>query len=106
MPIIITTSESVEDKQKKVAVLLKKYANNMIKMIVRQHAKVLKNVWENPDGLTPQQVFDSLGTDAEEALTLSRDLVDFINARAPGSIDTSGLPSLTVNGDGTVTVGS
>ena len=96
---------SVESKQNKTANKLRTSARRLMKNIVSQHDQILKLVWQNEEGLTPQQVFDAFGEEAGDALTLSRNLVDFVNAQVPGTIDVSGLPTLTTNPDGTVTVG-
>ena len=96
--------KTLENKQKRVANKIKRSATILMRMIVKRHGDILKDVWQNEDDLTPQQVFDALGENAVEAVTLSRDLVDFVNAKVADTIDTSGLPTLTLNVDGTVTV--
>lgn len=63
-------------------------------------------IWQNPYGLTPQQVFDALGTKAGLLLALSQQIVPLLEAA-----DAEELPVLrpegvviTVNQDGTVTL--
>lgn len=63
-------------------------------------------VWQNPYGLTPQEVFDCLGADSGELVRISDALGDFINTFAPEDQQVgSKKPSvvvLTINADGTV----
>jgi hypothetical protein len=66
-------------------------------------------VWQNPWGLTPQQAFDALGTRAGSLVTYQTRLATFINQNTPGTandvatIKPAGV-TITVNGDGTVTL--
>jgi hypothetical protein len=63
-------------------------------------------IWNNPQGLTPQQVFDSLNTNAGSFLTLLNSIISALNAIIPGSINLTAPHSTTINDNGTVTVGS
>jgi len=71
-------------------------------------------VWQNPFGLTPQEVFDLYGKKAAKLLAVSVATINYLNyARAflrnPGEVIKSLKPAgttLTVNPDGTVTVGA
>jgi hypothetical protein len=64
-------------------------------------------VWQN-GSLSPQEVFDALGTDAGELVALSAALAAFINSVAPENKQVASLKpadvTLTVNEDGTVTL--
>lgn len=62
--------------------------------------------WNNPNGLSPQQISDSLGNNAKELFQLHYALGQLINTIKPESI-TQGLSVIgqfTMNEDGTVTI--
>lgn len=65
-------------------------------------------VWENPYGLTPQEVFTALGENAGAMVAVSNATIAYINALAPEEKHiASKKPAetvLTVNEDGTVTL--
>lgn len=63
-------------------------------------------LWHNPSGLTPQQVIALLGTDAGTFVTFKQDLEAAIARILPSLTLLADLHSLTVNQDGTVTIGS
>lgn len=62
-------------------------------------------IWQNPMGLTPQQVLGTLGTDAGAYVANAEALKTFINTIVPGTITAAAPAPITVNSDGTVTVG-
>ena len=64
------------------------------------------NVWNNPQGLTPQNVFDAHGAGAAQLFANAQALATFINSVAPGTLsDNDVTPPITyvINPDGTVT---
>jgi hypothetical protein len=61
-------------------------------------------VWNNPNGLTPQEVFDSLETDAAELVKYHDDLATAINNAEPDTILLGTPYPITLHNDGTVTV--
>ena len=61
-------------------------------------------VWSNAQGLTPQEVFDALGSSGAELFQLSSLLVQTVNAAQPGTLDPTQPFDFTINPDGTVTV--
>ena len=67
-----------------------------------------KLIWENPFGLTPQDVFTSLGRRGESVVNHLTALRQAVNATAPvGSGVASSKPggvTVTLNPDGTVTL--
>lgn len=96
---------TLAEKQQRAATRVKSLARNTLDAVVRNHKELLSHVFKNRQGLTPQQVFDGLGAEASEAVVLSRGLADFVNqATGETTIDTSDLPDLELNPDGTVTV--
>lgn len=68
----------------------------------------LAEVWADEDqtNFSPQQVFALFGTDAGALVTASASLAAVVNAAVPGSLPTAAPAPLTVNADGTVTVGA
>jgi len=101
----ISTPLTLEQKQVQAARRMTQIAKRMLEQIIASHKELLGVVYKNRQGLTPQQVYDGLGADAVEAVTLSRGLQAFVNtATGKTAIDTSEMPELTLNGDGTVTV--
>ena len=99
------TPPTLEQKQTRAAGRARKLAKQMLQQLVQSHNELLETVYKNPQKLTAQQVYDGLGEDAAEAVTLSRSLVALINgATGETTIDTSKLPELKLNADGTVTV--
>ncbi len=62
-------------------------------------------IFKNPYKLTAQQAFTALGTDAGQAHTLYLAISGLLNSVAPGTCPA--VPNLiTINADGTVTVGA
>ncbi len=61
-------------------------------------------IWNNGDGLTPQQFFDALGTQSVAFLTVMASIAAAANGCHAASIDTTTPKALTLNADGTVTV--
>ena len=64
-------------------------------------------VWRNGRGLSPQQVFDSLGTDAAALLAFAADIRAFVAAHDPGNPIADPKPdgvTIAANADGTVTI--
>ncbi len=71
--------------------------------LIREYRQLWREVWNHPR-LTPQQVFDSLGTDAGEWLQHAYATYAYINDRAPDALDLPAPSPMTINDDGTVTV--
>lgn len=71
-----------------------------------EHERMAQIVWDNPRGLTPQEVIDGFGTDAAELFRLSGLLVQVLNEAEPGSYPYQLPYAFTVKPDGTVTLGA
>lgn len=71
----------------------------------RVYERMLNQVWNNSE-YTPQQVFDSLGTDGEAYINYVTSVRQFILGVKPGATITSptAYGTVTVNPDGSVTV--
>jgi hypothetical protein len=82
------------------------------RQLVTQHRALMEAFWANPNGFTPQEVFDKYGTNAVSIFIESSVMLTFISGRE----DILGIPveqryvvvipfNYTINPDGTVTVG-
>lgn len=70
----------------------------------KAHYNYLQSIiWDNPNGLTPQQVMDALGTDAGQVLTIAAAARTFINSLSANAVVGPPL-EYTINVDGTVTI--
>lgn len=95
-----------EQKQQRTADNLRSNSAAVFQRMVQTYEQGMRTVWRNQQGLTPQEVLDSLGVDAAEALRLSRVLKQAILQANPEQKLTS-VPDgkdFQINGDGTVTV--
>lgn len=79
---------------------------NAYKTLIETYNDLYTKVWENPMGLTPQQVFDELGTEGIELFKLSAILVETVNSAKPGTLSRAQPYEFTINPDGTVIVGN
>lgn len=99
---------TLEEKQAQVADRIKRMAATGFRQLSQIQAQGIQTVWNNPRGLTPQQVCDALGTDAGLIFQMHGQLTDaaVAMATADGLEYTPALPTnaFTVNEDGTVTV--
>jgi hypothetical protein len=75
--------------------------NHMIKSI----NDLNREIWKNPQGLTPQQVMTALGINAASLVSAMATITASANAIYPGVITAVSPHTLTSNSDGTVTVG-
>lgn len=93
------------EKQVRTAQNIKALANQGFQGLFKTAKLGLVLVWENPDGLSPQEVFDSLGTDAGAYLNVARKTIALLNEELPGTLPEETPKPVTINDDGTVTVG-
>ena len=108
MSIIQTTQPTLttEQKQQQAALRIQNEATILFQRMGQTHSQIMQIVFQNQQGLTPQQVLDAVGTNAAELLTLAGSLVTLVNTAVPSTLPTTFPYALTANGDGTVTVGS
>lgn len=73
--------------------------------LVRDFGTLFQQVWNNQNGLTPQQIFDAFGTDAVQLFVIAGTIQDAVNHIQPSTLN--GTPPLpyVIHQDGTVTVG-
>ena len=73
--------------------------------LIESYASIRQMVWDNPQGLTPQEVLDALGTSGAELFQLSGLLVNTVNTAQPDTLSGDQPYEFTVNPDGSVVVG-
>lgn len=96
---------SKEEKQEITKKQIAADAYTAYNALVKAHGSIYKRVWQNNLGLTPQEVFDVLGSQGSELFRLSAILIQTVNTAKPGSISYTQPYHFTINPDGTVTVG-
>ena len=84
---------------------IKKVSLNIYKTILNRHESVWEMIWDNSNGLTPQEVLDSFGSDAAELFLFSSNIQTMLAAAGAGYVPVETPNEFVVNGDGTVTVG-
>lgn len=110
MPIINPNQPSAPTPQERLqnrAVSFSNQLNQQYNQIITLATQVAEFVWRNPLGMTPQQVFDAFGTNAGDLVKISQAytiLIQTYTGVAP-QITPPGF-KVTVNNDGTVTVGT
>lgn len=99
---------TLENKKQRTALAIRNSVQMLFAQMVNNYTQNHTLVWANPDGLTPQEVCDSLGGNATQLFGLASVLVDTVNHAAPGTL-TAGVPdgvTVTPNQDGTVKIGT
>ena len=112
MSILTNTNQpqqlTLEQKQAAVAGAIKRTAAANYQQLVRIQKEGIRTVWNNPQGLTPQQVCDALGADAVKVFDIHGILTDAIVqiAGRDGVAPDVALPkkTFTRNQDGTITI--
>ena len=99
---------TTEQKVQRAVENIKRMAAQNYQMLVQAQRQGIQVVWENPQGLTPQQVVDGLGTSAVKIFDLHAQLTEAIIdiAAIDGVTPEIALPkkNFTRNSDGTVTI--
>jgi hypothetical protein len=80
--------------------------NAHFKLSISTATNMFNELWNNPQGLTPQQVLDSLSTNAASFVQGLGALITTINTLYPGAVSLTPPHSITINSDHTATVGS
>jgi len=106
MGILDTPVLTLAQKQAATKTQLRAVARGMRDTLAKQYGTGFDLVWNNPMGLTPQEALNALGTDAGQLLTFAETLKATINTLAPGTITQAAPHNVTVNQDGTATVGT
>ena len=96
---------TLEQKQVQQKASIKAVINVQYNVLTSSITKLFGMVWSNPAGLTPQQVFDAFGTDCAQLHGLFALFSNALNTAKAGSITLAEPHPVTVNGDGSCTVG-
>ena len=103
-----SSADSLEVRQARTAARLGRRMVNGEAQLLRSFTTLYQEVWQNADGLTPQQVCDALGTKASSLFVVAGTM-----ANALYTIDPAGLGTMvsvppgyaaTLHADGTVTL--
>jgi hypothetical protein len=97
---------STAEKQVKVKTLISQRLSQAFQMLDGTLWKLAQTVWDNPEGLTPQEVLDAVGSDSAALFQVSS-LVSQLVAVASGSEPAAVMPlgwTYQINEDGTVSV--
>ena len=106
---ILDKKEIVIDKSIKLAryeAMLKEDMARLYNNIKNQYADIFKKVWNSPRGFTPQEIFDEFNTEAKDLLIFSAQVQNLLKAVDP-SYEVPPRPNeITINQNGTVSVGN
>ncbi len=101
-------NHTLDQKKDKASRFLKSMAQQQYSQLCRMQKQGMNFLWDNPDGLTPQQVCDSVGSDASLYILAHGALTSCIVSAATASNITPDiiLPdnAFTLKNDGTVTI--
>jgi len=96
---------TLAEKQTRVKKQISRKTFETLQGLIGSYNDIRQMVWNNRQGLTPQEVFDALGTNGAELFQLSGLLVTTVNTAKPDTLDAAQPYEFTINPDGTVTVG-
>lgn len=97
----ITSRDSLKQR---VAALLEVLPSTL-ETLKLSHDRGMALLWQTEGSITPQSIIDELGTDAAELFTVSESLKQFIQTLDPDWVPTPRPFEITINPDGTATVG-
>lgn len=98
---------TLEAKQEKLRNRVSRQSQQTFQGLRNTYTEIFNSMWNNRQGLTPQEAFDALGTEAGELFKFAGIMLATLEAAKPGSTDD--LPKgdtskYTINQDGTVSV--
>lgn len=96
---------TLTQRQAKTTHQIKTIASNFFQYSVNIYGNLFELFWNNPNGLTPQEVADALGAEAADLFISGNRLKDFINETKENSINYNAPNYFTINPDGTVEIG-
>lgn len=97
--------ETLIETQAKVSSQIARDVEHVHQFLIARYNHIMKTFWKHPR-LTPQQVSDSLGTEAVELFLLGGKLTEMIISITPESASELEVPlyPYTINEDGSVTI--
>lgn len=106
MPLLDQTNTeiSTEAKQELAAKRIKRTVIATYGQLQNAQSQLAQAVFANPQGLTPQQVFDALGTEAGELVALNAALISFLSTITGEAVSFTPPVAYTISSDGTITV--
>ena len=93
-----------EEKLARATRRVKQSSSQLFQNMINTFNQTSQIIWANSQGLTPQEIFDELGTDGGELLQLSELLVTTVNTALPGTLPTEKPYDIAVDAEGNVTV--
>ncbi len=103
-----SNNDAVGARQARTAARLSRHMVSGETQLLRSFAGLYQEVWQNADGLTPQQVCDALGTKAGNLFVIAGTMANALYTIDPAGVGAMvNVPSgytATINADGTVTV--
>jgi hypothetical protein len=101
----ISKPMSKEDKLAAIKISMTNGMRSGFNGVKQNFLQTFKNVWANPQGLEPQEIFDAFDKDAATLFDIANKTAQFILSVDP-DFAVPEIPYLyTINQDGTVTVG-
>lgn len=102
----MSITDAYEDYETMLLKEMKDQAVFILEFLANQYTQALEMFWRHPN-LTPQQVSDALGTQAESLFTFYSNTKQLVETRRPNSLpDVSDYGTVTIHPDGSVTVTS
>ena len=104
--VLVNTSQSEPIDEKQLYYdSIKRAIKHYYIAVEKGHQNLMSKIWEHPKYITPQEIFDSLGTDAVTLLQISQTLQTVLAMANPDYVHMPAPYVLTPNEDGTITVG-
>lgn len=110
MPLIVPKMDPnrVPDRAERLEIIsnkIRQFSTECVSNLAYTHKEIHDMVWNNRFQVPPQEILDALGTDASELFALADLLVQTVNQVVPNTIVPSYPYEITINPDGTVTLG-
>lgn len=106
MPIlnIETSADDKERFKRELKDTIDRRLTETFKSVISTYNSIFGMIWQNENGLTPQECFDGLGTDALKLMQVAGAFKQVVNSIKPGAISVSSPIQVSPNADGTITV--
>lgn len=105
MSLLDQPALTTDAKQQIAAQTIVTQLNTMLSKITTGYSAIFDRVWNDPNGLTPQQVCDALATNAGQLFLLASSLKTLVNSAKSNAITLTEPNQFTIDQDGTVTIG-